>query len=52
MAVIITGAAGQIGSQIVEELSNLHELCLIDRIPVPGHTSDDLMMCLPEAFIE
>ena len=39
MRVIITGAAGVIGSQIIEELAGSHELCLIDRIPVPGHTS-------------
>jgi nucleoside-diphosphate-sugar epimerase len=30
MRVIITGAAGQIGSQLVEELATLHEICLID----------------------
>ncbi len=39
MRVIITGAAGKIGSQIVEELSDLHELYLIDRSPVPGRQS-------------
>jgi nucleoside-diphosphate-sugar epimerase len=32
--VIITGAAGRIGTQAVEELSRTHELCLIDRTPV------------------
>src|SRR5439155_17045837 len=31
MRVIITGAAGRIGSQLVAELSGSHELCLIDR---------------------
>lgn len=39
MRVIITGAAGRIGSQMVEELSGSHHLCLVDRSPVPGHTS-------------
>lgn len=34
MRVIITGAAGRIGTQVVEELSRTHELCLIDRIPL------------------
>jgi L-arabinose 1-dehydrogenase [NAD(P)+] len=36
MRVIITGAAGRIGSQIVEELSPSHELRLIDLHPVKG----------------
>jgi uronate dehydrogenase len=39
MRVIITGAAGQIGTQVTEELSETHELCLIDRSPVPGQKS-------------
>jgi len=39
MRVVITGAAGKIGSQIIEELSDRHELCLIDRRPVPGRNS-------------
>jgi nucleoside-diphosphate-sugar epimerase len=39
MRVIITGAAGQIGTQIIDELSETHELCLIDRSPVSGHKS-------------
>jgi uronate dehydrogenase len=37
--VIITGAAGRIGSQIVEELSQSHELHLIDRRPLRGRKS-------------
>ena len=36
---IITGAAGEIGGQIVEELSDSHELCLMDRRPVAGRMS-------------
>ena len=36
MRVIITGAAGEIGTPMVEELSASHELCLMDRLPVPG----------------
>jgi uronate dehydrogenase len=39
MRIIITGAAGKIGRQIVEELSGAHDLCLIDRRPVPGEKS-------------
>ena len=36
MRVIITGAAGRIGSQIVDELSLSHELLLIDRRSIKG----------------
>jgi nucleoside-diphosphate-sugar epimerase len=39
MRVIITGAAGEIGGQIVEELSDSHDLCLIDGRPVSGRMS-------------
>ena len=39
MRVIITGAAGEIGTQIVEELSAAHELCLIDRVSVSEQKS-------------
>jgi nucleoside-diphosphate-sugar epimerase len=39
MRVIITGAAGQIGREMVDELSDSHELRLIDRSPVPGRVS-------------
>jgi NAD+ dependent glucose-6-phosphate dehydrogenase len=39
MRVIITGAAGRIGSQLVEELSRSHELGLIDVRPVNGRKS-------------
>jgi len=39
MRVIITGAAGQIGSQVVEELSPSHDLRLIDLRPVNGRES-------------
>lgn len=44
MRVVITGAAGRIGSQLVEELSRSHELCLIDIRPISGRRSiiDDL----------
>jgi NAD+ dependent glucose-6-phosphate dehydrogenase len=35
MRVVITGAAGRIGVQMVEELTEEHELRLIDRVPVP-----------------
>jgi len=36
MRVVITGAAGRIGSEIVEELSGSYDLCLLDRNPVHG----------------
>lgn len=39
MRVLITGAAGQIGRQIVDELSRDYELCLIDRLPIKGRAS-------------
>ena len=39
MRVIITGAAGEIGTRLVEELSAAHDLCLIDRSPVSGRKS-------------
>jgi nucleoside-diphosphate-sugar epimerase len=37
--IVITGAAGSIGSQLVEELSPSHELRLIDLRPVNGRSS-------------
>ncbi len=39
MRVLITGAAGQIGREIVSELKQMHELRLIDRIPVSDSVS-------------
>jgi nucleoside-diphosphate-sugar epimerase len=39
MHVLITGAAGRIGKEIVEELSSTHDLCLLDRRPVPRRPS-------------
>jgi NAD+ dependent glucose-6-phosphate dehydrogenase len=39
MRVVITGAAGHIGREMVSELAQTHELRLIDRVPVPGHES-------------
>jgi nucleoside-diphosphate-sugar epimerase len=39
MRVVITGAAGQIGRQLIGELSEAHELRLIDRVSVPGRKS-------------
>ncbi len=50
MRVVITGAAGQIGREIVDELSNSHDLRLIDRSPVPGRVSRvaDLACLQPE----
>jgi nucleoside-diphosphate-sugar epimerase len=36
MRVIITGAAGRIGSELVDELTRSHELCLIDIRRIPG----------------
>jgi nucleoside-diphosphate-sugar epimerase len=37
--VVITGAAGRIGREMVEELSGSHELCLVDRVRVQGRLS-------------
>jgi nucleoside-diphosphate-sugar epimerase len=39
MRVVITGAAGRIGSDVVKELSASHELLIIDRLPVKGRKS-------------
>jgi NAD(P)-dependent dehydrogenase (short-subunit alcohol dehydrogenase family) len=39
MRVVITGAAGQIGREMVSELAQTHELRLIDRVPVLGRRS-------------
>src|SRR5688572_2121313 len=39
MRVVVTGAAGRIGTEIVKELSGRHDLCLVDRAPVPGRAS-------------
>jgi len=39
MRVLITGAAGHIGSQIVDELAQSHDLYLIDRLPIKGRAS-------------
>jgi nucleoside-diphosphate-sugar epimerase len=39
MRIVITGAAGKIGRQIAEEMSETHDLCLIDRRPVSGRAS-------------
>jgi len=37
MRVVITGAAGHIGREIVSELARTHELRLIDRVSISGH---------------
>jgi uronate dehydrogenase len=39
MRVVITGAAGEIGSEITEELAANHELCLIDKAPLSKQPS-------------
>ena len=39
MRVVITGAAGRIGAQMVEELTEDHELLLVDRVAVPQRKS-------------
>jgi nucleoside-diphosphate-sugar epimerase len=33
---MITGAAGRIGAQLIQELSGSHDLRLLDRVPMPG----------------
>lgn len=47
MRVVITGAAGRIGSEMVDELAQAHELRLIDRVPMAGH--DSIVADLAEA---
>lgn len=47
MRVVITGAAGRIGREMVDELAQVHELRLIDRVPVAGH--DSIVADLAEA---
>lgn len=39
MRVLITGAAGRIGQEVVQELASVHDLCLLDRRPLPGRQS-------------
>lgn len=39
MRVLITGAAGRIGQEAVEELSGAYDLCLLDRRPFPDKRS-------------
>jgi uronate dehydrogenase len=39
MRALITGAAGHIGSEMVSEFAQTHEIRLIDRVPVSGHES-------------
>ena len=39
MRIVITGAAGKIGKQVVEELSSSHDLRLIDKKRIPGQSS-------------
>ena len=39
MHIVITGAAGRVGREIVGYLSGSHDLCLIDRYPVAGYES-------------
>ena len=39
MRVVLTGAAGQIGRELVEEFSGVHDLCLLDCVPVPSYKS-------------
>lgn len=34
MKIVITGAAGGIGAQMLDELAQAHELCLIDRVKI------------------
>lgn len=47
MRVIITGAAGQIGREMIDALSDSHELRLLDRFRVPARASyvADLASC-------
>lgn len=47
MRIVVTGAAGKIGREIIEDLSDSHELILVDRKSIPGHRSTtlDLSRC-------
>ena len=38
--IVVTGAAGRIGREIIEDLPGLHELVLIDSKPVAEDDSD------------
>lgn len=48
MRVLITGAAGRIGQEAVEELSRDYDLCLLDRRPMPGRRSIIADLAQPE----
>lgn len=39
MRIILTGAAGHIGAEMIDELSESHELVLLDRHTIPGKDS-------------
>src|SRR5262245_58233953 len=39
MRVLITGAAGRIGTEMVDVLAQAHDIRLIDRVPVSAHHS-------------
>lgn len=47
MRVVVTGAAGLIGQEIIRELADTHELTMVDRRPVTGPRSFiiDLAQC-------
>jgi len=47
MRVVITGAAGQIGGEMVNELAQTYDVRLIDRVPVLGY--DSIVADLAEA---
>ncbi len=52
MRLVITGAAGLIGNEVVQELSDSHELCLVDCNPISGRASIVANLALHGATIQ
>lgn len=45
MRVVVTGAAGVVGREVVAELARDHDLCLIDREPIVGRPALRANLC-------
>lgn len=52
MRLVITGAAGLIGNEVVQELSDSHELCLVDCKPISGRASIVADLALHDATVQ
>ena len=52
MRLVITGAAGLIGNEAVQELSDSHELCLVDCKPISGRASIVADLALHDATVQ